>query len=440
MRVSPSTITEFLEAICKDSSHRTAQFWREYWFGTGHHRRLLQVIEKLDPYLESKPAVLDIGSFGEFPLILLKFYEAPVVHANSFEGGVICYGKGRLLETGDPDIELAFVIEQCDIERRRMTQAAESLDMVTCFEVLEHLRYDPMFMMLEIHRVLRPNGLLVLTTPNASSWETMARVTALESPFIASSYFANGSGIIHCKEYSASEIQQLLKNAGFKLERLETFDTMAANENLAKVTQELKDISRSRDWAKEELRRQTFLVLARKSGRPKMRRYLSLYTEDEPFLEKKPTPAEASAAELRQLLEAETSRTRDLQTELQDLRESILNLQMQFEDRTCWALKLGEELKAKDDTIANLQAQFEERTRWALSLDEEVKANKEYIAQLQAQVDNRERRAQEIDQEVRQLREEAEKLQATVLQCTSGRFLLQQLWKKLQKRAGFSRS
>jgi SAM-dependent methyltransferase len=440
MRVSTSTITEFLEAICRNSNHRTARFWREYWFGTGHCRRLLQVIEKLDPYLESKPSVLDIGSFGEFPLILLKFYETPMVHANSFEGGIICYGKGRLLETGDPDIELALVIEQCDIEHRRMTQAAESLDMVTCFEVLEHLRYDPMFMMLEIHRVLRPNGLLVLTTPNAGSWETMARVAALESPFIASSYFADGSGIIHSKEYSLSEIQQLLDNAGFKLERLETFDTMAVNENMARVTQEIKDFSRTRDWAKEELRRQTFLVFARKSGRPKMRRYLPLYTEDEPFLEKKLTLAEASAEELRQLLEAEVSRTRDLETELQGLKGNLSNLQAQFEDRTCWALNLGEELKTKDDYIADLQAQFEDRTRWALRLDEQGKAKDEYIAQLQAQVDNRERHTQEMAREVRQLREQAEELQTTVQQCTSSRFLFHQLWRKLQKRAGIPRS
>jgi SAM-dependent methyltransferase len=38
---------------------------------------------------------------------------------------------------------------------------------VICGGLLEHLHYDPMLMMQEIHRVLKPGGVLVLTTPNA---------------------------------------------------------------------------------------------------------------------------------------------------------------------------------------------------------------------------------------------------------------------------------
>jgi 2-polyprenyl-3-methyl-5-hydroxy-6-metoxy-1,4-benzoquinol methylase len=45
----------------------------------------------------------------------------------------------------------------------------ESFDVVWCSEVLEHL-YDPVAMIKEIKRVLKQQGLLVLTSPNSYFW------------------------------------------------------------------------------------------------------------------------------------------------------------------------------------------------------------------------------------------------------------------------------
>jgi ubiquinone/menaquinone biosynthesis C-methylase UbiE len=44
-----------------------------------------------------------------------------------------------------------------------------SLDFIYCGEVIEHL-FDPDNMLDEVFRVLKPNGLLLLTTPNIASW------------------------------------------------------------------------------------------------------------------------------------------------------------------------------------------------------------------------------------------------------------------------------
>lgn len=45
----------------------------------------------------------------------------------------------------------------------------ESFDLVWCTEVIEHLD-DPVFFREEVIRVLKPNGRLVLTTPNSAFW------------------------------------------------------------------------------------------------------------------------------------------------------------------------------------------------------------------------------------------------------------------------------
>ncbi len=42
-------------------------------------------------------------------------------------------------------------------------------DVALCCELIEHLAEDPMHMLLELNRVLRWGGLLILTTPNIAS-------------------------------------------------------------------------------------------------------------------------------------------------------------------------------------------------------------------------------------------------------------------------------
>jgi SAM-dependent methyltransferase len=45
----------------------------------------------------------------------------------------------------------------------------ESFDLVWCTEVIEHVK-DPSFTLSEIHRVLKPDGSLLMTTPNSDFW------------------------------------------------------------------------------------------------------------------------------------------------------------------------------------------------------------------------------------------------------------------------------
>jgi SAM-dependent methyltransferase len=47
---------------------------------------------------------------------------------------------------------------------------SSSFDAVTLWDVLEHL-HDPMEGLREIHRILKPGGILVLRVPNGSSWD-----------------------------------------------------------------------------------------------------------------------------------------------------------------------------------------------------------------------------------------------------------------------------
>jgi len=96
---------------------------------------------------------------------------------------------------------------------------------VLCCELLEHLATDPMHMMCEIHRVLRPGGCLVLTTPNIASLRALAGILQGFHPQLFSAYIRPRHGVVdarHAREYTPIEIRRLLETSGFEVTLLET--------------------------------------------------------------------------------------------------------------------------------------------------------------------------------------------------------------------------
>ena len=86
------------------------------------------------------------------------------------------------------------LLERPDVEFRQAVVPPlpfpdESFDCVISFQVIEHIRDDRLFVR-EIHRVLRPGGRFIVTTPNAP-------MSLTRNPW-------------HVREYTAEELRQLL--------------------------------------------------------------------------------------------------------------------------------------------------------------------------------------------------------------------------------------
>jgi SAM-dependent methyltransferase len=173
-----------------------AEAYRDASFDSGVESRLAAVTYRavLEPHLAALPSrnsALDIGAGdGAFleELLALGFQnvigvepsEAPIAAAKPAIRGYLKCG--------------VFAAEQF---------AAESLDLITCFQVIEHV-WDQMKIAADAHALLKPGGLFVIVAHNRRAFS--ARVMGTKSPIF---------DIEHLQLFDRSTGATLMRTAGF---------------------------------------------------------------------------------------------------------------------------------------------------------------------------------------------------------------------------------
>ena len=83
----------------------------------------------------------------------------------------------RDIDTAEP-AAARFSFHHFNAEAEPFPFGAATYDVVFFCEILEHLQHDPLAVLAEIKRVLTPNGVLILTTPNVARLENRVRLLA----------------------------------------------------------------------------------------------------------------------------------------------------------------------------------------------------------------------------------------------------------------------
>jgi SAM-dependent methyltransferase len=180
-------------------------------------RRLLTTLELVP---DGDGRVLELGANPYFLTLLLKRFRRFELDLANFFGG-----RGENVQritneqTGESH-ELRY--REFNVEQDEFPYPDSHFDGVIYCEILEHLIRDPTVVLAGIHRVLKPGGWLLLTTPNVARRHNVMHLVRGKNMY--DPYSGYGPYGRHNREYTAGELRELLANTGFEVTELTTRD------------------------------------------------------------------------------------------------------------------------------------------------------------------------------------------------------------------------
>jgi SAM-dependent methyltransferase len=193
-----------------------------------HGPRLYRSFRLLQDHASGSPPlrILELGAAPYFFSALLCHCMPEVeLTAANVRAGDWAGGKGRVeqarvrlgIQLGDKRLARDLPIHIFNFERDLFPFSDGAFDVVLCMEVIEHLAYSPTHMLAETHRVLRPGGILILSSPNAVDIIKTARM--LRNRPMGSPYSGYGIYGRHNREFTKQELVSLTSACGFQIVR-----------------------------------------------------------------------------------------------------------------------------------------------------------------------------------------------------------------------------
>jgi methionine biosynthesis protein MetW len=195
-----------LEGLMRSSKHIYETYWKDRQSKTkidkNDGRSQSEIIETVVTVLKKGEKFLDVGC-GNGALMEITEDKFDKIHGCDISETALYQAKER------------GMMGTCvDLNAEALPYRDASFDCVTCLEVVEHVM-DPLHLLKDIYRVLRPKGSLVLTTPNIRYVRNLSRlVMSGKFPHTTTDTFVWGGGHLHY--FTRKDMAYLLKQAGFK--------------------------------------------------------------------------------------------------------------------------------------------------------------------------------------------------------------------------------
>ena len=199
---------------CAPDSPELVQWYQAY--SANHQHRLALDLHLIGDHLPKDTRLLEVGCIP------------PILTAALKQAGWDVRGVDIAPERFSQCIKaLDLRVLKCDIERDPLPMGDDSVDAVLFNEIFEHLRINPIFTLSEVHRVLRPGGALLLSTPNLRSLGGIRNFLIHERAFSCCSdlyteydKLAKLGHMGHVREYTVLEVSDFLTKLGFTPEKV----------------------------------------------------------------------------------------------------------------------------------------------------------------------------------------------------------------------------
>ncbi|MCB0129568.1 MAG: class I SAM-dependent methyltransferase [Caldilineaceae bacterium] len=197
------------EAISPAATEMQEWFLR---YATTHVDRLTIDVDLIQHAVPQGQKILEVGSV---PLLLTQ-----AVAELGYDIHGVDVGPERFASTID---RLGLKVSKCNIEVEPLPFPDQTFDVALFNEIFEHLRINPVLTMNEVARVLRPGGLLFLSTPNLRSLNGLTNFLLHDKSESSCTDVYEEYGKLeqighmgHVREYTVTEVQTFLTKVGFE--------------------------------------------------------------------------------------------------------------------------------------------------------------------------------------------------------------------------------
>lgn len=263
-----SDITSLFASLRLEGAPRQEldNYWRQDWKRFAYTYGLVS---------ERAGSCLELGANPYFTTMLLRYFTTLDLTLANYFGPHFGANSTQALSVKNPSTgereTLSLDFEHFNIEDESFPFSAACFDLVLFCEVIEHLQSDPVKVLREIKRILKPGGHLILTTPNVSRLENVARMLAGTN--IYDPYSGYGPYGRHNREYNRHEIASLLNYCGFEVE---VFFSADVHDNISASLFSLEAIVPLIKFRENDLGQYLFLR-SRNSGAARSKRPAWLY-------------------------------------------------------------------------------------------------------------------------------------------------------------------
>ena len=323
--------------------------------------------------------VLDMGSGVGYGSQLLAAKARSVISVDIVEECI------RYAVKKYPDENIDYLVA----DGHSIPLTSQSVDVIVSFELIEHLK-DQSPHLLELDRVLKPEGFLVISTPNRIFYtEERKEINPFHThEFDFQEYVTFLKTTFPCVNvYFQNHIESLFIGNPSLNHGTKTY-LQDRRVNLESDSNYFVAICSKKDKYQPQIKNFAFLPTTGNLLREQNRHIDALNSRIQQL--------DATLLNLQAEYDERTNWSLQLKNQTKELKKIIKNLQSDLKDKTDWTNELAGKMKKTDKTIVKLQSDFEDITNWSNELADQIKESDKTIVNLQSDLKDRTGWANEI--------------------------------------------